>query len=120
EGEVEAWKTMETAEILSLTDMQGMPVSLVRLNIYDSFFAYIADFPIGEHSWVNITMDFPEEDMDKVREDITEMVSTFTREVSEVPEANTSEPAPDTGVELFSLAVPTAAAAALLLARKRR
>ena len=58
---------METAEILSLTDMQGMPVSLVRLNIYDSFFAYIADFPIGEHSWVNITMDFPEEDMDKVR-----------------------------------------------------
>lgn len=120
EGEKSIWNEMEDVQLFEGTDADGQPFCFAEMGLY-GFSAYIAEFPIGEDSWVNITLSFPESEMDAARDDVLTMMNTFTRDINaaNTDEDVAQESVPDTGVELFPIAAPVAAAA-MFLSKKRR
>lgn len=78
EGEAESWSESEDISLYNGLDADGQPYCVAEMNMY-GFSAFIGEFPIGEDTWVNITMSFPENEMDSVRDDINTMMGSFTR-----------------------------------------
>ena len=119
EGEKSIWSEMENVQLFEGTDADGQPFCVAEMGL-DGFSAYLAEFPMGEDSWVNITLSFPESEMEAARDDVLTMMNNFTRDINAAnADEEPAEPVPETGVELFPIAAP-AAAAAMFLTKKRR
>lgn len=95
EGEVETWNELEDVSLYKGSDTDGQAYCVAEMNTY-GFCAFVGEFPIGENTWVNITMSFPESEMDSVRDDINAMMSSFTR-INNADNAEKSGENPDTG-----------------------
>lgn len=97
QAEADSWAEMENVPVYNCTDIDGQPFCVAELDLY-GFTAFIAEFPMGEDTWVNITMSFPEDEMDAVRDDINSMMSSFTRnDAKNADETQKSGENPDTG-----------------------
>ncbi len=77
EGEAASWSGTENTVLYTGISADGQPYCIAEMNMY-GFSAFIGEFPIGEDTWLNITLSFPESEMDAVRDDIKAMMNTFT------------------------------------------
>lgn len=114
EGEAYSWSGMENTALYNGVSSDGQPYCIAEMNIY-GFSAFIGEFPVGDNSWVNITLSFPESKMDAVRDDIIAMMSTFTRidyALSDNEAVGKNEVNPDTG----NAAIPIAVSVLLIIA----
>lgn len=90
EGEADSWSESENISLYNGLDADGQPYCVAEMNMY-GFSAFIGEFPIGEDTWVNITMSFSESEMDSVRDDINTMMGSFTRINDSLTNDNTAE-----------------------------
>lgn len=92
EGEIKTWNELEDVSLYKGSDNDGLTYCVAEMNM-SGFCAFVGEFSIGEDTWVNITMSFPESEVDFVRDDINAMMSSFTR----INNAEKSGENPDTG-----------------------
>lgn len=105
QAEAASWSEMENVPVYNGTDIDGQPFCVAELDLY-GFTAFIAEFPMGEDTWVNITMSFPEDEMDTVRDDINSMMSSFARNnASRADETQKSGENPNTGESALPMTV---------------
>lgn len=76
-AEAESWSEMDNTTVYNGVSADGQPYCVAEMNMY-GFSAFLGEFPIGEDTWVNITMSFPESEMDAARDDIISMMGTLT------------------------------------------
>lgn len=106
EGEADSWSGMDDTVLYKGVSSDGLPYCIAEMNLY-GFSAFIGEFPIDDNSWVNITLSFPESEMDAVRDDVTAMMSTFTRiESNDSASVGKNEVNPDTGNAECPITVP--------------
>lgn len=106
EGEADSWSGMDDTILYKGVDSDGQPYCIAEMNLY-GFSAFIGEFPIDDNSWVNITLSFPESEMDSVRDDVTAMMSTFTRiDLKDSASVGMNEVNPDTGNDELPITVP--------------
>lgn len=111
ESEADLWSETENTTVYNGVSADGQPYCVAEMNTY-GFSAFIGEFPVGEDTWVNITMSFPESEMDAVRDDIIAMMGTFTR-INDPENADDTlkNENPDTG----GSAMPTAVFALMIV-----
>ncbi len=95
EGEIKTWNELEDVSLYKGSDNDGLTYCVAEMNM-SGFCAFVGEFSISEDTWVNITMSFPESEMDSVRDDIIAMMSSFTR-INNADNAEKSGENPDTG-----------------------
>lgn len=129
DGEIAAWGDMEGVTLYDGTDADGQPFCMVNMDILPM---YIAEYPLEDGTWLNITVSFPEDQMESMRDDVYNMFGTFSRSTdndinggvavgdteSTVP--SNDKTSPKTGIEMLPLAVPLFAAAVIAAARKKK
>lgn len=101
-GEVENWSELEDVSIYNGLDADGQSYCVAEMNMY-GFSAFIGEFPIDKDTWVNITISFPESEMDFVRDDINAMMGSFTRINNNHAEKSSENP--DTGESFLPIVV---------------
>lgn len=107
-GEADSWSGMENTVLYNGVSSDGQPYCIAEINMY-GFSAFIGEFPVGDNSWINITLSFPENEMDAVRDDVIAMMGTFTRinyPLSDNGSVGKNEVNPDTGNAALPIAIP--------------
>lgn len=118
-AEAESWSEIDNTTVYNGVSADGQPYCVAEMDMY-GFSAFLVEFPIDEETWVNITMSFPESEMDAVRDDIISMIGTLTLindsvSIDESAENNYENPKTGESAMPIAVAVLMIASAAVLL-----
>lgn len=131
DSEMSDWAENNSVEIIPVSNADFQEASVVDF-VIDDLECLIGEYKWGEDTWINLTFGGNIEYMAPARDELISMLTSFSRDAvttspadksadnSEGNNPETDKTSPDTGVEMLPIAVPVFAAAALLLAKKRR